>query len=647
MHWRSLVYLSVVLLLVALRFWFSSDAALWALADAGIDDALFVYLAEQIGNGQWLGAYSDLTLAKGPFYPLWIALNHSLGLPLLDSQQALFITACVVFVGAIQPMLPNRWIGLLLLVVLLFNPVNYSQSITTRVLREGIYPALTLLALAGALRLVLVSGKSDRLPLGWALLAGLAFAALWLTREEGIWLVPSLLLAVGYAAWRNWREGMLNIRNLLLLCLPAVLPILAVLTVSSLNHLHYGVFRTNDIVSGPFADAYSSLIRIRSHERNVRIPLPRQTRSRLYELSPAFARLKLGLEGNPPWGPEKSHSGQADYGGGHLFWAMRRRAWELPGMRNATDLDRYWETLASEIDSICAAGQLPCDPPGSGMMPRWRNSYLRPLLTTIRNTTVSMARFDTLWYSIPRSEGSEDNLRMFRRMVEEPFAPMLRDIQTGRLNFSACIESALRPLQAQVVDLGGNVVAGPYAGSSQAPTPGSTKQGPSGNCDLHFVVDSDCPASCLLEITSAGNTLGRIELDSRARGTDYGNFKAGLYASIPAAMSEGVGAKESLRDYYQRLAPWIAAASLGLFLIGSLWGLWRRRLSAGWIVLAILLGTVTSRILIVSLIQVTSFDAANPTYLSPAYGPGLAFLVLTPFVLLGGRRRSDRQPVSP
>ncbi len=55
------------------------------------DDMLFIELATNIKDTGWLGPYTYRTLAKGPFYPIFLAVNSSLGLPLLLSQNLLHL----------------------------------------------------------------------------------------------------------------------------------------------------------------------------------------------------------------------------------------------------------------------------------------------------------------------------------------------------------------------------------------------------------------------------------------------------------------------------------------------------------------------------------------------------------------------------
>ena len=52
--------------------WLRAAFPVYAVADAGHDDQLFVLQAYYLGAGKWLGAFNNLTLAKGPAYPAFI-----------------------------------------------------------------------------------------------------------------------------------------------------------------------------------------------------------------------------------------------------------------------------------------------------------------------------------------------------------------------------------------------------------------------------------------------------------------------------------------------------------------------------------------------------------------------------------------------
>src|SRR4030067_1644006 len=61
-------------------------------ADAPLDDNLFIELGRSLSKGEWLGPFNQRTLAKGPGYPLFLAANAWLGLP-VSLPHALFHVA--------------------------------------------------------------------------------------------------------------------------------------------------------------------------------------------------------------------------------------------------------------------------------------------------------------------------------------------------------------------------------------------------------------------------------------------------------------------------------------------------------------------------------------------------------------------------
>ena len=97
------VWFWVGVLLTAYKLWLTRAQSVYAIAGAAHDDRLFLLLAESIVRGDWLGAYSQMTLAKGPFYSLWIAAMYWVGLPLGLSVQLAYAGACALFARACRP----------------------------------------------------------------------------------------------------------------------------------------------------------------------------------------------------------------------------------------------------------------------------------------------------------------------------------------------------------------------------------------------------------------------------------------------------------------------------------------------------------------------------------------------------------------
>jgi hypothetical protein len=198
-------------MLTAARLWLVADQPIQVIPRSIHDDALFVQLGKNISSGAWLGPYNDRTLIKGPFYPLWIAATHVVGVPLPLAQQLLYVAACAAFVLAIPPFAGS---GALLLIygVLLFQPAAYTSSTTQRILREGVYPALTLLTVAGVLGSALRATRPAREQIPWAVTLGLGLGALSITREERIWIAPCLVFVAAWTGLQTWRRPLTCLR---------------------------------------------------------------------------------------------------------------------------------------------------------------------------------------------------------------------------------------------------------------------------------------------------------------------------------------------------------------------------------------------------------------------------------------------------
>lgn len=78
------------------------------------DDWIMVHMADALRSGQWLGEYNDLTLTKGMFFPLYLAVLNFLHLSYLTTSALLYIVSCMLFVYALRPLLKKYRVCLVL-----------------------------------------------------------------------------------------------------------------------------------------------------------------------------------------------------------------------------------------------------------------------------------------------------------------------------------------------------------------------------------------------------------------------------------------------------------------------------------------------------------------------------------------------------
>ncbi len=418
--------------LVVLKLWLVAGQTIFAIGTAVHDDRLFLNLADQLLRGEWLGPYDNLTLAKGPTYPLWVAGVFLSGLPLFPAQHLLYATAVATLTWSLQPWLRTRWLQGAFFVVLLFNPVTFEAVHHLRVFRQNILHSLVLLTVAGLLKLAGPPDAGSREKFGCASLAGISFAAFWLTREEGVWLLPLLGVFGAWLALQAWRTGPLQRGpSFVWLLVPALWWGLLTGTVSWLNYRHYGVFTTCEYRVGSFQDAYGALVRVRPEHPIPFVPVARETRKRLYPLSPAFAELQPYLEGQlgenwarlsaPVTGLEaETH----EIGGGWFMWALRDAVALAGHAKSGGDAMRFYGRLAEEVNEACDRGRIAADGRRSGFLPPLSRLDL-PLAT---KTALASGRIFCTLADIsvvpPPSVGPPATLELFQALTRGRLSPV-------------------------------------------------------------------------------------------------------------------------------------------------------------------------------------------------------------------------------
>jgi hypothetical protein len=397
------------------------------------DDGLFLRLARNILMTGWLGPYDHFTLIKGPGYPLLVALNMALGLPLLLTQNLIYMASAALLGHAVARAAKNRWIGVITLGVVLFHPIAYVND-THNVLRTSFYMALTLVMTASFI-LVDVSlrdGQAKR-ALRWALAAGVTLSLFWLTREEGVWVAPVLgvfVLAAGWVVWRN-RQAIALRKGLAVILLPFAIWLGALLTVSLTNWVHYGFFGTSEFKSDAYLSAYGALVRVDHPQWRPNFPVPESVRNQIYAVSPAFAELRESLEhsGFKQAGcsiPQLKYT-CGDFAAGWFLFALIDSV-AAKGYYASGDASRaFYHRLADEVNAACDNGRLPCSSGRrASMVPPLHREFFDLLPERLRFGYDRLIRMETLSVLVDPSVGTEF-FPFVTAMTNNPLAPpMLR-----------------------------------------------------------------------------------------------------------------------------------------------------------------------------------------------------------------------------
>jgi hypothetical protein len=405
-----------------------------AIGSGAYDDLLFVRLAEQLRAGQWLGAYDNLTLAKGAAYSGFIALSHLLQLPLRVSEHAVYLMAALYFSWVVGSQFASRAACALLFVLLAFNPVFWAPEIGGRVVRENLYISLTVLIMAFGVRVYVAPHAGpithELREKRWHLAAlGIVGALFWLTREEGAWLAPAVLVLAAY-----WLYGALRGRRrplgalVAFLLLPLAIFAILVGGVDAVNFVKYGVFRNNDFRSSDFQSAYGALARVQHDRWMPYVVFPEEARARAYSVSAAARELKPYFEGEGGrfWrrvSCEQTQRTQCpEILSGWFMWALREAVASAGHYANAVEAKAFYQRLAREVNEGCDRGDIACGARHDSLIPPWHPSFPRATLEAARRVFPTMAALGDPRIYIAPSVGNEEQLRLFRTMTGDALA---------------------------------------------------------------------------------------------------------------------------------------------------------------------------------------------------------------------------------
>lgn len=429
------------LAITGFKLWLTRAQPIYAISGTALDDQLFLTLAESIVRGDWLGAYNNATLAKGCGYSLWIAATFWLGIPLGLAQQALYAAACAAIVRALRPAINSGVVLLGIYLVLLWNPMSYEAPTLGRIIRQNLYTPLGLLIFAGLIALYYRREEKFRQQLPWAVLIGLSAGLFWMTREESVWILPSiclLALAAAVGAWRVSRECfgvMMRSGATAIACFA-----LPILLVSWQNYRHYGWFGTVEVNSRAFKDAYGAMVRVNIGPDLEKVPVTRQAREAMYAVSPAFAELRPHLDGpvGDGWSEKKLFpASERQIQGGWYLWALRDSVMLAGHATDARSAIRFYAQLAREINQACDDGRLPALSHRSGLMPKWREGQTSIIAQTLFNFVDYVASFRSFEVLPHLSDGDNNDLLIFRDLTRDEISSSVRSPSVPRRNQEA------------------------------------------------------------------------------------------------------------------------------------------------------------------------------------------------------------------
>ena len=454
--------------------------------------------------------------------------------------------------------------------VLLLNPVLFEQSVL-RIARENLYVALTVLVVGLA---IVCYNRRDARSAFRVLLAGatgLTLAALWLTREEGPWILPPLLLmaVIHLAAYRS-RGYRLLLREVALLGVIGGTAAIGVGTVGLVNAWQYGVGDAVEVKQTEFVAAYAALARIQPADPRPHISIPRSNLEKAYAVSPAAAELRSYLEG-----PGSTSIVQAacvddgaliapcdgEFRNAWFLWALRLATAAAGHYSSAREARAFYARLAREVDAACSDGRLACRPSSNSLLPplRWHD------LAVASEAAYSMTRLVVTlhgwWWQTNK-----------RGVWWPPLPPV------------SCLSPD--PLPVCRAD-------GWFFDIAHTPL-FVTLSGPDGDPDYERSMQAG------MQLPSVRNALVMTQIVYR------------------------------VRLVFSAVLPWLSGFALACFMIAGMMQLSRKRRNIVWLAAAVCASVMLARIGALALIDALMFYTVRMIYLAPVFPFLLTFCILAP-----------------
>lgn len=385
-------------------------------ATASHDDGFFISKGYSIISGQWLGDFNNLTLIKGPVYSIFLALNSLIGIPITITTALVFILM-VVFAARVMAALGLNKTSILLLSILLFlNPAYFP----TRVIRDNLYFVLTVVVLLSILLQFVVESKKgfDK----FTFIYGLCFGVFWSTREEGVWLIPSIFIAMAYGFYYVGDGNRVALSKKLALYLGSAL--LVIVAISSINYAKYGQFAVVDFKAKGFVGALDALNSIDVGEEQLYLPVPSSKREVAYSVSPSFMQLKEYFDG--PGRGWTEHGCRiytntcGDYAGGWFMWALRDAAQYVGKYDSAQGSENFYRAIKDEILNACKSSKIACREKTIPFLPIITIENLKLVPKKIWDVLAFSANMGDVKLTEGRSSGDEGSLNKAQRFLGNP-----------------------------------------------------------------------------------------------------------------------------------------------------------------------------------------------------------------------------------
>ena len=343
-HW----FIITILVLCIARFLFTYKLPSFYLFKMNHDDGLYVKWLYTLSKGGYLGSYNARTLIKGPVFAFVLLVSVIYKISFSSLLTILYILSCIYFIYSLKYIIKNKKYLIIIFIVLLFNPVTYSQDLFQRLYRNSISITELLFFFGAVIRIITYKNKKifNNISLG------IITAIMLLTREDNLWVYPVIGFVIIYNFFKNKK-----LKTLLINLIPIMVVVISLNLVSFINYKHYGVYTYNEIQKSEFHNTFKKILQIKDDKKIHMVSIPKSTLYKLIDNTKTFNLTKDELDRfYHIYEYYEYESTKGEIYNGNIVWNLRAMIYIKNNFKSGKESEEYYKKLGEEIDELFENG---------------------------------------------------------------------------------------------------------------------------------------------------------------------------------------------------------------------------------------------------------------------------------------------------
>lgn len=321
------------------------------------DDQMMYNYAKSLSEFRWLGGYNLTTLCKEISFPLFVAVCHWISIPYSLALGMLCIGSAYVFVKATSTLVTSFHVKAVFYILLIYAPIGFSALVAQRTYQLSVRPYATILVISCMIAIFLRRDEKDLWK--WSIGAAVSLVFFWFIRGDSIWIMPFvisvILITTGCLLWKKHLLQYGIKKRIFMAFFPVLFLFVAILGISSINYMVYGIFVTNDRSGSNFGELMDCLYTIEDKDAPLTVWCSNKAIEDAVNASPTLKNIeKEILAQEYSWGG----GSYKDMEGDMPTWVLRSALNDAGLYENAREMNEFCGQVVKELQAAFKSGKL-------------------------------------------------------------------------------------------------------------------------------------------------------------------------------------------------------------------------------------------------------------------------------------------------